>query len=56
MGRYQFVTVGYESCEKNFKKLGFRNQRLTGLSYLPRSKILTYEFSLFRSEVVGKEF
>ena len=32
-GRYQFVTVGYESCEKSFKKLGFRNQRLTGLLY-----------------------
>jgi hypothetical protein len=33
-GTYQLVTVAYERCEKNFKKLGFRNQSLTGLSYL----------------------
>ena len=32
-GRYQLVTVAYESCEKIFKKLGFRNRPLTELSY-----------------------
>jgi hypothetical protein len=32
-GRYQFVTVRYESRVKIFKKQGFRIQRLAGLSY-----------------------
>ncbi len=33
MGRYQLVTVGYESRVKIWKKQGFRIQFLTGLSY-----------------------
>ena len=32
-GTYQLVTVGYESCEKIFKKLGFRIENLTGFSH-----------------------
>jgi hypothetical protein len=32
-GRYQFVTVRYESRVKILKNLGFRIRRLAGLSY-----------------------
>ena len=30
MGKYQFVTIAYESCEEIFKKLGFREEICQG--------------------------